>query len=111
MLEPTPIGRLSMAPVEAGKGQARVKAGDTVKFTVRLTSRPGETGPESAIHLEVCNPTGKVVDYYEGNIALSNGSAEFSVPLALNDLPGVWRITAREPFAHQTASTAFVVTR
>jgi hypothetical protein len=110
-LQPTPIGRLSVGLAEAGRARAPVKAGDTVKLTVRLTARPGETVPESAAHLEVRNPAGRAMDYYSGDLALSQGTAEFSIPLALNDLPGVWRVTAREPFAHQTASTTFVVTR
>jgi len=110
-LEPTPLGRLSIAAAEAGKGPASVKAGDTVKFSIRLSTRAGEAVPADAVHLEVRNPAGKTLDYYGGNLALVNGVAEFAVPLALNDRPGVWRITVREPYTHQTTSTTFMLTR
>ena len=99
-----------------------MKAGETVKFSIRLTGRNGPAGlsrqvsgrveesiPASAVHLEVRNPGGKILDYYGANLLLTNGSAEFAVPLALNDRPGMWRVTAREPFTHQTTSTTFVV--
>jgi hypothetical protein len=88
-----------------------LKAGDAVKFQIRLTARPGEVVPESAAHVEVRNPAGVIVDYYGAEVPISNGAAEFAVPLALDDSPGVWRVTAREPFTHQTASAIFLVTR
>lgn len=106
-LLPTPVGRLSVR----GVGPAQVKVGETLKFTIRLTAKAGEATPESAVHVEVRNPAGKVLDHYGADLPLANGSAEFSLPLALNDQPGVWRVTASEPFTHQTAGTTFVVAR
>ena len=67
--------------------------------------------PASTVHIEVRNPAGKVLDYYGANLAVLNGVAEFSVPLALNDQAGAWRVTAREPFTHQTAAATFLVVR
>jgi len=110
-LAPTPIGRLSVAAGDAAKGPTQVKAGDTVKLSIRVVARPGEAVPETAAHVEVRDPAGKVVDYYGGNVTVSNGTAEFAVPLALDDRHGVWRVIVREPFTHQTSSTTFVVTR
>jgi len=123
-LMPAPMGRLSLRPAETSGGPVRVKAGDIVKFSIRLTARRAvaapnrqATGegtprlPENAVHIEVRNPAGKVLDYYGTNLPLLNGAAEFSVSLALDDQAGVWRVTAREPFTHQTAGTTFVVTR
>jgi hypothetical protein len=123
-LLPGPMGRLSIVPAAASTGPVQVKPGEVVKFTVRLTPRAGAAGspyafpgaapesvPDSAVHIEVRNPAGKILDYYGANLPLANGAAEFSVPLALNDEAGVWRVTAREPFTHQTAAATFIVGR
>ena len=119
-LLPAPVGRLSVRAT----GPAQVKVGETARFSIRLTPRtvtatvtrpatgPAEENvPASAVHIEVRNPAGKVLDYYGANLAVVNGVVEFSVPLALNDQAGAWRVTAREPFTHQTASATFVVAR
>ena len=42
--------------------------------------------------------------------SLPGGHAEFLIPLALDDPPGLWQVSAREPFSHQTAQTTFEVT-
>jgi hypothetical protein len=106
-LLPEPIGRLSIEPTQPSAGPLQARAGETVKFTVRLAAQAGAEIPVSAAHVEIHSPEGKVVDYYGGNVLLRDGTAEFTVPLALDDPPGIWRVTAREPFAHQTASATF----
>jgi hypothetical protein len=119
-LLPAPVGRLRVSAV----GAPQVRVGETARFSVRLTPRtttsalarsatgPAEENvPASAVHVEVRNPAGKILDYYGANLPVVNGVAKFSVPLALDDQVGVWRVTAREPFTHQAASATFVVTR
>ncbi|MBZ5544563.1 MAG: beta-galactosidase trimerization domain-containing protein, partial [Acidobacteriia bacterium] len=121
---PTPVGRLSVLPAGGTAGAAQVRAGDTVRFSVRFAPRSRAAGssqpaaaqangnlPPAAIHIEVRNPAGRVVDYYGANRALANGTADFTIPLAFNDVPGTWRVTAREPYTHQTASAAFILSR
>jgi hypothetical protein len=112
-LQSAPLGRLSIQSGEEGelRREANLKVGDTAEFSIRLTARPGEIVPETAAHVEVRNPAGKIVDYYGAEVPISNGRAGFAVALALDDPPGVWRVTAREPFTHQTASTTFLLTR
>jgi hypothetical protein len=61
--------------------------------------------------VEVRNPQGQVVDYYGADLALQNGEAEFTLPLALSDPPGTWRITTREPYTHQSSSATLLVTK
>lgn len=117
-LQPAPLGRVSVQSAQPGRGErpfaptrAILKAGDTAQFQIRMTARLTEVVPETAAHVEVINPAGKVVDYYGADVPISNGVAEFAIPLALDDMPGTWRVTAREPFTHQSAATTFVVTR
>ncbi len=64
-----------------------------------------------AVHVEGRNPDGMVLSYNGANPALKNGEARFSVALALNDQPGKWQVTVREPYTHQTSSATFTVVR
>jgi hypothetical protein len=106
---PAPVAHLEVS----GKapGALRVQAGATVQLLLRPAARAGETAADTAVHIEVRNPLGKVLDYYGGDIALPAEGAEFSIPLALDDRPGAWRVTVREPFSHLTATTTFAVSR
>jgi hypothetical protein len=61
------------------------------------------------MHVEVRNPQGKTIEYYGTSLAIGSEPVQFSVPLALSDPVGRWRVTVREPFAHQTAAADFVV--
>ncbi len=121
---PSPVGRLSVSLAGPPKAPAQVKTGDIAKFSIRLSAHrigappssplPGgssEAAPESSIHVEVRNAAGKELDHYAANLVLVNGAAEFTLPLALDDVPGPWRVTVREPFAHQTASATFTVAK
>jgi hypothetical protein len=123
-LLPAPMGRLSVVSAGTSTGPVQVKPGEIVKFAIRLTPRAGaaasprllsgvapESTPGAAVHIEVRNPAGRILDYYGANLPMPNGATEFSVPLALNDQAGVWRVSAREPFTHQTAAATFVVAR
>ncbi len=110
-LLPAALGRLSVNIADGLGAPTRVKPGDTVRFSIHLAAKPGEAMPDSPVHVEVRNPAGKVVEYYGANLRLASGAGEFEVPLAHNDVPGEWRVTAREPFAHQTASVTFIVAR
>jgi hypothetical protein len=121
-LQPAPIGRLSVDVAGPNKSKAQIKAGDTIRFLVRLQNqtfaaepaRPVRKGqgrmmPESAVHVDVRNPSGKTLDYYGANIPV-RGEAEISVPTALNDEAGTWQVTVREPFTHAIATATFRVT-
>jgi hypothetical protein len=105
-LTAAPVGDLSLSRLE--QGNAAVKAGELLKFSAQLKGAR-KSVVDSAVHVEVRDPSGKVLDYYGGDYTLTGGRAEFSIPLALNDLPGRWQVTAREPFSHQTVQTGFQV--
>lgn len=108
-LRDTPAERPTIA--SGGKAAPTVRAGATVKFAIRLGARQEEQSPSSAAHVDVRNPRGELLEYYGVDLAIGSGSVDFSVPLALNDAAGRWRVTVREPFAHQIAAADFVVSR
>ena len=109
VVEDTPAA--APAIVMHGKANQTVRAGATVHFAIRLNVRNGEAAPSSAAHVEVRNPRGQVVDCYGTNLPLTSAPLDFRVALALNDLPGRWSVTVREPYAHQAAAAKFMVER
>ena len=102
-----PLAGVKLSRLASSNETALVKAGGAVKFLVQLDGDGTSNSFDSAVHIEVHNPSGNVVDYYGGDYALSGGRAEFSIPLALDDAPGRWQVDACEPFSRQTARTSF----
>ncbi|MFA5646002.1 MAG: beta-galactosidase trimerization domain-containing protein [Candidatus Ratteibacteria bacterium] len=49
-----------------------------------------------AVQIEVFNPSGRIVEFYSGNFLLTNGKGRFTVPFALNDLPGIWKVVVTD---------------
>lgn len=107
-LEAVPIGHLSVTAQRTG---GSVKPGDTVHFSIRLSAARDHSAPDCPVDIQVRNPAGKILSYYGKDLLLSGGAGEFSLPLALNDAPGKWRVTASEPFTEHAASATFVVAR
>ncbi len=104
-LSAEPIGKLSVTREESG--EAPIKAGGDVNFAIHITeSNETEAFPD-AVHVEVRDPGGKLIGYYGKNLPLINDTAYFSVETALNDQPGLWRVTVREPYTHQTTGATF----
>jgi Beta-galactosidase trimerisation domain/Beta-galactosidase len=108
-VEDTPAARPAI--IARGKATPAVPAGATVHFAIRLNARSATVAPSGAAHVEVRNPRGQIVDYYGTNLPLTTVPLDFRVALALNDLPGRWSVTVREPYAHQTATANFLVER
>jgi hypothetical protein len=108
---PAPVEKLSISAEAVGGGEARVKAGDAIEFTVHQSEASGIEDFPDAVHVEFSGPDGKIVDYYGKNLSLVNGKAQFSLATALNDSPGIWTVRASEPYAHQSSVTTFSVTR
>lgn len=108
-LETAPIPRLSITPQGRTRAALDVAPGDTVNFIIHWLGAGHAAKIDDAVHVEVRNPAGSVVDYYGANLPLGASPASFAIPLALNDSPGTWRVTAREAFTHQVATATFVV--
>jgi len=59
-------------------------------------SRTPENLNDVVFRLEVYNPEGKIVDYYSGNYIAIEGKAEITIPLALNDPEGAWKVKVKD---------------
>lgn len=106
-LSSEPLGKLNISVHGPSKGL--IKAGGNVSFVIQMTNLAAAESFPDAIHIEVRNPDGKVVGYYGRNLPLVNDAAYFSVATAMNDQPGVWKISASEPYTHESAEATFTV--
>ena len=108
-LSSAPLGKLSVSTMGSTATAPKVAAGETIAFQVHLAMPYGHRNFPEAVHVEVRNPEGKILDYYDENLQLEEGTARFSVPLALNDVAGDWTATVREPYTHETSTASFTV--
>ncbi len=60
---------------------------------------------DTVFRITVQDPAGRDIPHYAANVAARGGRAEYRLTLALNDLPGAWRVTAREIVSGRTAQT------
>lgn len=61
------------------------------------------------IHVDVIDPSGKVVPYYSGNLLAPEGRAVKALPLALNEAGGRWQLRVRDVLTGQSRSADFEV--
>lgn len=61
-----------------------------------------ENGVDSVVNMQVVDPLGKTIDHYMQNIILKNGKAECTLPFALNDKKGTWRLKFKDVVTGQT---------
>lgn len=89
---------LSLAATEAD-------AGDTLAYEV--AGRAGDVS--EAVHVTLLRPDGSEAEDYAQNLIVDDGSAAGTIPLALNDATGTWRIIARSALSGKTAEGSFEV--
>jgi hypothetical protein len=92
-LVPYRIGPLSLT------GTEKARPGAVVTLGVTLAGAAGA----HVVCLDVFGPDGRRRVFFRRELLLSAGNAEAIFPLALNDLPGAWRIRAQETISGQTA--------
>ena len=88
---------------------ASAKAGERVRVPLKVLVQ-GKVGRHVA-HVTVTDPSGRDSFLYSANVALAGGAGDYYLPLALNDAPGVWTITAREAVSGKEAKGAIRVSK
>lgn len=86
---------VSEAPLGTAALTCATEAQTGSALTYRLTPRQGAPGELSLWRVTVAGPDGKPVDDYARNLLLSERPEEGLVQFALNDAPGIWKISAR----------------
>jgi hypothetical protein len=100
-VSPTPIPALEVA------APARARRGESAAIGIRFAA----ASPASAhvLHVEVADPSGKVMPHYSGNLAAPGGVAAKLLPLAANDPPGRWTVRVRDILSGQEQAAAIEV--
>jgi beta-galactosidase len=86
------------------RGRARANRGERTPFQVSLQTEGSAPGMH-CFHVEVVSPCGHAIREYAQNVIGSKGSASFTVPFALNDREGIWRVTVKDVASGMMAET------
>lgn len=86
-------------------GKPRVSAGGRVRIGERVSYRatPPHGAHRRVYRVEVFDPAGRARKVYGRTVCCRQTAAEGSFHSALNDMPGVWRIVARDVVTGQSA--------
>ncbi|MCL5674913.1 MAG: beta-galactosidase trimerization domain-containing protein [Candidatus Omnitrophica bacterium] len=85
--------------------------GEEVKGDVQINVS-GKIPGYQVIHLDVIRPDGKEPVYLRQNLVSINGvPAKFSVPMALNELTGIWKLKFTEPVSQKSTTLSFTLTK
>ncbi len=106
--EPTvfTLSAMALPDLEISLASRVARGGDLQAGFHLATSSPAA---EHVMHAEVVDPSGKVVDYYSGNLLAPNGIASKVIPIAWSDAPGKWQIKVRDVLTGMTKSAEFEV--
>lgn len=89
-------------------GPTQAAPGDEVEIAIALTVEGAPPEPH-AVHLTVAGPDGAQRNYLARNVTVRGGRAVCAIPLAWNDAPGEWTITARDVISGQMATHRLTV--
>ena len=77
---------------------AEAQRGASIRIGIDLPQTPAAI---DVVHVDVLDPTGKRVLYYSGNVLVNRGHAIKLLPLANNDLAGVWTLRIHDQLSGQ----------
>lgn len=77
-------------------GPAQSTVGHRAAFEVSVIPAQGAQPGMHCLHVEVANPDGQAIRQYVQNVIATKGSASFTVPFALSDSHGTWRVTVKD---------------
>ena len=66
-------------------------AGEDLKGTFKMTFSEGPACPH-VVRVDVYDPDGKWLEYYRTLVETSDGSGTFTIPLAINEKPGQYKL-------------------
>ena len=90
-------------------GGKSVKRGGKLTLNIEVEADKAETLSNHVVNLKVYDPDNRNRIYLNRNLYLKGGVGEYSIPIALNDKKGGWRIEAKEVVSGITATNKFSV--
>jgi len=100
-LAPEPLA----SPVVQSPAQMRLGQSAEARIVVKGTS----PNARRVLHVDVADPTGKIVSYYSGNVIATGGMAKRRLTFALNDPPGTWEIRVTDIMSGVTTTSRLTV--
>ena len=91
-------------------GKQRVARGESISLRVRLLAA-SEDLAEHRLQVEVFGADGVRQEGYENLVVLHDGTADLRLPIALNAIPGDWRIAVTDAISAWGATIHFTVAR
>ena len=88
---------------------ARAQRGRPIRIKIRLAVSDGAKASGHCFRLEVSSPTGPMLDHYARNILAPNGVVWTTVPWALNDPPGSYRVRVTDVCSGVSAASTIVL--
>ncbi len=85
-----------------------VKRGEAVIVEAAVKASAGKVA-RHVLRADVLGPDGKLRTYYSRNLETEAGKAEMTIPLALNDAVGAWKVRVKDTATGTTAEAAFDV--
>lgn len=86
---------------------AAVRVGEPLRLRLGLAAAAPDV--LSVVRVEVAGPDGRPRPWYAANAVIRGATGQATVPLALNDPPGEWRLTARDVATGLTAQARVTV--
>ena len=109
-IQPARAKVFALLPYAVGGVTAAVRVGDgrlaTVAAVVQTAGAPAGT---HCLHIEVDNPAGKPAPWYTRNVLAPRGKASFTLPFALSDAAGKWRVRITDAATGKTTVVAVVL--
>jgi len=84
-------------------GPSSTHVGGRAEF--RISPHGHFAAARDVFHVGLTDPDGNPVPYYGGNLVAPQGTAAYTLPLALNDKPGDWTVRVHDLLAGATATT------
>jgi hypothetical protein len=86
----------------------KIKQGNQLRFSASLQTQDSPPGLH-VLRVELIDPAGNLVEHYSRNLTMIKGQADGTISLAFNDLPGRWKLRARDVATGISKSQVFEV--
>jgi len=90
-------------PAPTIAGPRALHTGETGAFSIGFAGASPASDP--VLHVDVIDPSAKVVEHYSGNLIAHGGATSFKVPFAINDPAGTWHVRIIDILSGQSVSS------
>jgi hypothetical protein len=94
--------------VEMGIAPEHVKPAGEVTMRASVAVAEGVPG-DHVLHVEVYDPAGRLSRAYTDNVLAAGGRWQGSIPTAMNDQPGAWRVVVDDVISGKRGEASFVI--